>query len=103
MTKYKYFGDMCKRADEHNVLYRNSRSRWLEAWSVEELDWAIDNGFLVSSSPMLEYGECSTTEYYELTKLGKRLAHWYVYPTWFYIKYVIFRWHFWKYKVFRLG
>ena len=60
----------------------------------------IEKGFLVESAPMLEYGERSDVKYYEFSRKGKELFDWYVYDTWFYIKYKIFHWHYLKYKIF---
>lgn len=99
MTKYKYFGYLCRLADDANVLYRNSKERWLSVWKEEDLAWCIEKGFMEESAPMLNYGENPAWSYYAMTKKGKRLAEWYTYPTWFYIKYKILHWHYIKYKV----
>ena len=101
MTIYKYFGHLCKSIASHNVYNRNSYERWLEAMSVEDFEWCVEKGFLVESAPMLEYGESTNTKYYEFSRKGKELFDWYVYDTWFYIKYKIFHWHFIKYKLLR--
>jgi len=93
MTIYKYFGYLCKLADNGNVLFRNSKERWLSVWSEIDLEWAVEKGFMELSAPMLECGENPMQEYYGMTKKGRMLAEWYIYPTWFYIKYKITHWH----------
>jgi hypothetical protein len=101
MTIYKYFGRLCKSIASHNVYNRNSYERWLEAMSVEDFEWCVEKGFLVESAPMLKYGESTNTKYYEFSRKGKELFDWYVYDTWFYIKYKIFHWHYIKHKLLR--
>lgn len=99
MTKYKYFGQLCKLADEAHILYRNEKNRWLTVWTEEDLKWCIDMGFMYEDKPLYHLGENEFHQYFALTDEGHRLAEWYTYDTWFYIKYVILHWNFWKYKV----
>jgi hypothetical protein len=90
MTKYQYFGHLCKLADAHFVLNRNSKKRWLDAWTDEDLNWSIEKGFVQTSNPMVHLGEKANGEYYELTKKGKLIADWYLNQFWYYIKNKLF-------------
>lgn len=87
MTKFKYFGNMCKKL-VGNVYFsnRDSEKEWLTCWSKEELDWAIKHNFMQLSEPMLHLGESSNKKYYEYTPMGKRLKDYYTYTTWMWIK-----------------
>ena len=101
LNKWQYFGQMCKTADAFHVFNRNSERRWREAWSEEQLNWAIEKGFLMKSAPMIHLGESPNQNYYKFTRIGKEISDWYVYDTWFYIKHKVLHWNFWKYKVLR--
>ena len=93
MTKYKYFGDMCRRADEKQCYYRASRKRFLECWDEEEIEWAKKHNFIEFSYPKLNLGEKDGT-YYEFTKSGEKWFRWYCWPLKYKIKY-------WFRKIFR--
>ena len=95
MTKFKYFKDMCKRADEANVYYRNTEKAFLKIWYDEELQWAIDMGFMKPSEPMVHLGENKRTKYNEFTESGKNWFVWYCWPLKYKIKY-------WFRKLFKL-
>ena len=92
MTKYKYWGQMCKRADKTNCYYRNSRRRFLECWTDYEIRWALDHKF-IKVSPVIytQLGESKRETYYEYTDKGIKWFKWYCWPTWFWIKKVIFK------------
>lgn len=94
MTKYKYFGQLCKEADKQFFYgFRNSKRRFVEVWGEENVNWALKHGFLKTSQPMTWLGEPKNGIYYEYTKLGERIYRWNVYSLkdWFrYIKYKFF-------------
>ncbi len=92
MTKYKYWGQMCKRADNKYCYYRNSRKRFLECWTENEIQWALDHKF-IRISPVLyeQFGESKYETYYEFTDKGVKWFQWYCWPIWFWIKKVIFK------------
>ena len=94
MTKYKYFGKMCKQADKANLYFRSSEKNFLKIWYNEELQWAVDMGFMKPSMPMVYLGEKSYEKYYEFTNKGINLFIWYCYPLKYKIKY-------WFRKIFR--
>ena len=80
MTKYKYFGKLCKQLDEQFVYgFRNSQKRYEDALGKLNVQWALDMGFLTPSEPMTHLGEPKNGKYCEFSRLAKRIYRWNVY------------------------
>ena len=74
MTKYKYFGQLCKLADEAHILYRNEKNRWLTVWTEEDLKWCIDMGFMYEDKPLYHLGENEFHQYFSLTDEDRKIV-----------------------------
>lgn len=90
MTKYKYFGNLCKQKEFNYYFWnRNSKDEWLKCFGTSNLNWCIKHNFIKYSEPMIHLGERKTTEYLEFTKLGRFLDYYYTLPPIKFIKYII--------------
>ena len=75
MTKYKYFGKLCKLADKEMLYFRNTKSRFENVWGKNSTEWALFHGFIRQSRQREDEHEA----YYEFSEKGEKLFYWYCY------------------------
>lgn len=83
-----------------SLYNRALASRWYEDHSVEQMNYLFKYGYIEYTEPMTNLGEYPYDKYIQYTKRGMQWREWYTMSFKEYLKYKIFGYTFWKYKVY---
>lgn len=83
-----------------SLYNRALESRWYEDHSIEQMNYLFSHGYIEYTEPMTNLGEHSYDKYIQYTKRGMQCREWYTMSFKEYLKYKVFGYIFWKYKVY---
>lgn len=83
-----------------SMYNRANATRWYRDHTPEQMTYLWTHGYIMWDKPMVQLGERETDKYIVYTDLGRKWREWYTMSHWDWMKYHVFGYMFWLYKVY---